>query len=60
MSASVVEKSSKSRFPPSTPLHRMTSTPGGSWAISRPNRAWMEMRSALSMASTGRLGSWGV
>ena len=60
MSDSVVEKSSKSRVPAALPLQTMTSTPGGSWAISRAKRAWMEMNRALSMASTGRLGDAGV
>jgi len=60
MSASVVEKSSKSRSSPSLPLHTMTSTPSGSWARSRAKRAWMEIKRALSMASTGRRGDAGV
>jgi hypothetical protein len=55
-----VEKSSKSRVPPSLPLQTITSTPGGSWAMSRLKRAWMEINRALSMASTGRLGEVGV
>jgi len=60
MSASVVEKSSKSRVELSSPVHTMTSTPGGSWAMSRAKRAWMEIIRALNMASTGRLGRTGV
>jgi hypothetical protein len=60
MSAGVVEKSSNSRVASSVPLHTMTSTPAGSWVISRTNRAWMEMSRALSMASTGRRGVSGV
>jgi hypothetical protein len=56
----VVEKSSKSRVASSFPLHTMTSMPGGSWAMSRANRAWMEINRALSMASTGRRGDAGV
>ncbi len=60
MSDSVVEKSSKSRDTPSFPTHRMTSTPGGSWAMSRAKRAWTEIISALTIASTGRFGWIGV
>ncbi len=60
MSDSVVEKSSKSRKPSALPVQTMTSTPAGSWAISRAKRAWMEINSALSMASTGRRGDAGV
>jgi hypothetical protein len=60
MRASVVEKSSKSRVPESSPLHTITSTPAGSWAMSRAKRAWIEIMRALSIASTGRLGSTGV
>jgi hypothetical protein len=54
ISASVVEKSSNSRVLLSLPLHTITSTPAGSCAISRANLAWMEMRRASSIASTGR------
>ena len=43
-----------------TPLQTMTSTPGGSCAISRTNREWMEINNALSIASTGRRGDAGV
>ena len=56
MSDSVVEKSSKSRVPSALPVQTMTSTPGGSCAISRAKREWMEMNSAFSIASTGRRG----
>jgi hypothetical protein len=60
MRDSVVEKSSKSRVAPSLPVQTMTSTPGGSWAMSRAKRAWMEIIRALNMASTGRLGDAGA
>jgi hypothetical protein len=38
----------------------MTSTPAGICDISRAKREWMEIRRALSIASTGRLGDAGV
>ena len=56
----MVEKSSKSRVAPSGPAQRMTSTPSGRWAMSRTKRAWMAMRRALTIPSTGRFDGWGV